>query len=164
MMQLQPMLCPRCGKPLSLEKHPHGGLWRCVQCSGVAVNLAVLRRHLEEQVARDFWLRAGKASVPSQKRCPSCSKPLREFVAVHEKQSLLLDLCRPCQLMWFDPGELETLPESKPAAPSAIDQQIALSKIQAEVATNAETDRTANYIEIGVNVVVLLLRLFLRVP
>ena len=52
MMQLQPMMCPRCGKPLNLEKHLHGGLWRCPQCSGVAANLTVLRRQLEEDVVR----------------------------------------------------------------------------------------------------------------
>ena len=166
MTQLQPMLCPRCGKPLRLEKDPHGALWRCPQCSGVAANLAVLRRHLEEDVARDFWRRASQASVPSGKHCPSCSKPLREFVAVHEKQSLRLDLCRPCQFMWFDPGELEVFPESKKpepsekATPSEIDQQIALAKLQAEGAIEQDADKFAYYVDVGLNVLMLLLRLF----
>lgn len=164
MTQLQPMLCPRCGKPLRLEKDPHGALWRCPQCSGVAANLAVLRRHLEEDVARDFWRRASQASVPSGKHCPSCSKPLREFVAVHEKQSLRLDLCRPCQFMWFDPGELETFPESKKAQPSEIDQQLALAQIRTDSEMNEgrndSMDKVAYYVEVGLTVIMALLRLF----
>jgi Zn-finger nucleic acid-binding protein len=157
MMSLQPMLCPRCSKPLKLEKCIHGGLWRCPQCSGVAANLAVLRKHLEEEVVRDFWRRAGQASVPSKRNCPSCSKPLREFVAAHEKQSLRLDLCRPCQLMWFDRGELETFPESKKVQRSDIDQQIALAQIESERAVNESKDKIGFYVQIGVDVLQALL-------
>lgn len=165
MMQLQPMVCPRCGKPLALEKHLHGGLWRCPQCSGVAANLAVLRRHLEEEVARDFWRRARQASVPSARRCPSCSQALREFVARHDQQSLRLDLCRPCQLMWFDRGELEVFPESKKVQPSEIDQQVALAQIQAGPAIDQglideEAGKFAYYVDVGLSVIPVLLRLF----
>jgi len=160
MMQLQPMLCPRCGKPLNLEKHLHGGLWRCPQCSGVAANLAVLRKHLEEEVARDFWRRALRASVPSKKACPSCSHPLGEFVAAHEQQSLRLDLCRRCQLMWFDRGELDVFPKAKKVQPSEIDQQIALAQMQAGPAMEEDANKFAYYVEVGLTVILALLRLF----
>lgn len=168
MMKMQSMLCPRCGKPLALEKHRHGGLWRCAECSGVAANLTVLRRHLEENVVRDFWRKAVDASAPSGNKCPSCSRPFREFVARHEDRSLCLDLCRQCQLMWFDPGELEAFPEStKPepppkARPSEIDQQLVLSRIQAESAMDEGADKLAIYVDVGLNVLMVLLRLFLR--
>jgi Zn-finger nucleic acid-binding protein len=160
MAEMRPMLCPRCGKALGLEKDPHGVLWRCPQCSGVAANLAVLRKHLEQDVAQDFWRRATRASVPSERRCPSCSKPLREFVAVHEKQSLRLDLCRPCQLMWFDPGELEVFPESKQVQPSEIDRQLALAKLQAEDDMRRDVDKVNYYVNVGLDVFSLLLRLY----
>ena len=160
-MQLQPMVCPRCGKPLNLEKHIHGGLWRCPQCFGVAANLAVLRRHLEEEVARDFWRRAGRASVPSKRRCPSCSQPLREFVATHEQQSLRLDLCQPCQLMWFDRGELEVFPKpQRKEQPSEIDQQIAMAQLQLESQAEENASKLAYYVEVGLTVIIALLRLF----
>jgi len=161
MVQLQPLLCPRCGKPLNLERHVRGGLWRCPQCSGVAANLAVLRRHLEEDVARDFWRRAGQASLPSKRHCPSCSKPLREFVAQHEQQSLHLDLCRPCQLMWFDRGELEAFPKpQRKEQPSQIDRQIVLAQMQAGSATEENVSKFAHYVEVGVEVILILFRLF----
>jgi Zn-finger nucleic acid-binding protein len=161
MAQLEPMLCPRCCKPLNLEKHIQGGLWRCPQCHGVAANLAVLRRRLEEEVARDFWLKAGRASVPSKRHCPSCSKPLREFVARHEKQSLHLDLCRPCQLMWFDRGEMEVFPKpQKKQPPSEIDQQLAMAQFQAESAAQENASKFAYYVEVGLTVILTLLRLF----
>lgn len=160
MMDLQPMMCPRCGKPLDLEQHPQGGLWRCPQCRGVAANMAVLRRHLEEEVARDFWHKATQASSPSQRHCPSCSQPLREFVATHEQRSLHLDLCRPCQLMWFDRGELEVFPKSKTAQPSEIDQQLALAQLRTEGAIEQDMDSFAYYLEVGLDVILALLRLF----
>jgi Zn-finger nucleic acid-binding protein len=167
MMKLQPMMCPRCKKPLSLEKHPLGGLWRCTECSGVAANLAVLHRHLEEDVARDFWRRASQASVPSKRHCPSCSKPLREFVATHEQQSLRLDLCRPCQLMWFDRGEMEVFPKSrKPqSSENATPSEIALPRIHTEprfgdFMMDENVGQFAYYVEVGLTVILALLRLF----
>jgi len=160
MVQPEPMLCPRCGQPLRWEKRPRGALWRCPRCAGVAANLAVLRRHLGEEVTRGFWRRANQASVPSCRVCPSCSQALREFVAFHEQQSLRLDLCRPCQLMWFDRGELEAFPESKQAPPTEIDRQIAIARVEAESAAEEETHRFASYVDVGLNVIMLLLRLF----
>lgn len=160
MAQLDPMLCPRCGKPLDLEKHIQGGLWRCPQCHGVAANLAVLHRHLEEDVARDFWRRAGQASVPSKRHCPSCSKPLREFVARHEKQSLHLDLCRPCQLMWFDRGELEVFPKpQRKEPPTEIDRQLAMAQLELESQARENANRLAYYVDVGIDVLLILLRL-----
>jgi len=160
------MMCPRCGKPLNLEKHPDGGLWRCPQCSGVAANLTVLRRQLEEDVVRDFWRKAVDASEPSPHKCPSCSRALREFVAHHEDQSLRLDLCRQCQLMWFDPGELEVFPKVKKARPTDIDQQIALAQMRVGSEMQASTNNGGTdinfYVEVGLAVIMALLRLFLR--
>jgi Zn-finger nucleic acid-binding protein len=165
-MKMQSMLCPRCGKPLTLEKHARGGLWQCAVCSGVAANLTVLRRHLEGDVVRDFWRKAVDASAPSGNKCPSCSRPFREFVARHEDRSLCLDLCRQCQLMWFDRGELEAFPRStapeRPEGPkpSEIGRQLALSRIEAEGAMHEDADKFAYYVEVGLNVIMVLLRLF----
>ncbi len=141
-------------------------------CSGVAANLTVLRKHLAEDVVRDFWRKAVDASTPSGNKCPSCSRPFREFVVRHEDRSLRLDLCRQCQLMWFDRGELEAFPESaapepprpKRALPPEIEQEFALEKFRAENAMNEEADKFANYVDVGLNVLMVLLRLFLRLP
>jgi Zn-finger nucleic acid-binding protein len=172
MIDIHSMQCPRCGKPLTLEKDPRGGMWRCAVCSGVAANLTVLRRHLEADVVRDFWRKAVDASTPSGNKCPSCSRPFREFVVRHEDRSLRLDLCRQCQLMWFDRGELETFPEStapepphpERPTPSEIDWQLALLRLKAKGAMNEDVDRFANYVDVGLNVLMVLLRLFLRLP
>ena len=99
--------------------------------------------------------------MPSRRHCPSCSQPLREFVATHEKQSLRLDLCRPCQLMWFDRGELEVFPKAKTVRPSEIDEQIALAQIQAASPIGEPLNPLPAYVEIGIDVLTLLLRLFL---
>jgi Zn-finger nucleic acid-binding protein len=113
------------------------------------------------EVANDFWRRAIRASVPSKRHCPSCSKPLTEFVARHEKQSLRLDLCRSCQLMWFDRGELEVFPKSqKKEQPSQIDQRIAMAQIQLESQAQEEASKFAYYVDVGLTVIIALLRLF----
>ena len=171
MIDIHSMQCPRCGKPLTLEKDPHGGMWRCAVCSGVAANLTVLRRHLAEDVVRDFWRKAVDASAPSGNKCPSCSRPFREFVARHENRSLRLDLCRQCQLMWFDRGELEAFPRSAAPEPpqpertrSEIAEDLILAKMRAQNETEEAADKFANYVDVGLSVLMVLLRLFLRLP
>ena len=39
-------------------------------------------------------------------RCPSCARAMN----VVPTDGVIIDMCRPCQLMWFDPGELDALP------------------------------------------------------
>ena len=92
---------------------PEGAFWKCATCSGMAANLAVLRKSLGAETVRQFWLKATKESTPSIRKCPSCAQRLREFATDLNAQRIRLDLCRGCQFMWFDRNELEAFPKAE---------------------------------------------------
>jgi Zn-finger nucleic acid-binding protein len=92
-MGMNDLMCPACQVPLSRAVTPEGALWRCETCSGLAANLAV--------------------SVPSSRKCPSCAQRLSEFTECVNDRRIRLDLCRSCQLMWFDKNELEAFPRGE---------------------------------------------------
>jgi len=126
------MLCPKCKIDLQKEKCLKGALWQCPQCRGVAANLAVLRKLLGQEVALRFW-REARASTPSHKPCPSCSQPLSAFTTPVDQATVTLDLCKRCQIIWFDKDELEAFPMEPVVLddwPSDVKQRLAIAKVQ----------------------------------
>jgi Zn-finger nucleic acid-binding protein len=109
------MQCPECQIDLQMDKSLKGVLWQCPQCAGVAANLAVLRKLLGREVALNFW-REGMSSTPSHRACPSCTQPLHVFACDVDHNQIELDLCKRCQILWFDKGELEAFPMEAMAA------------------------------------------------
>ena len=101
-----------------------GMLWLCETCAGVAVNVAVLRKYLDVKIVRKFWFKATHEGQPSDRKCPSCEQILNEFTVGEYNRKVQLDLCKMCQLIWFDRNELEMFQcaqkvdpaEKKPAA------------------------------------------------
>ncbi len=100
------MDCPRCGVPLVRSKEPPYHVWKCSRCEGQAVNVAVLRKEVAESFLQEAWHNAGRAIGRSSRRCPSCHQNL----ATVNVDDLEIELCRSCQLIWFDAGELDQVP------------------------------------------------------
>jgi Zn-finger nucleic acid-binding protein len=94
-----------------------GMLWRCDTCAGLAVNVAVLRKCLDTKIVREFWLRATNESQLSERKCPSCMQTLKEFTVGEYNRQVQLDLCKMCQLIWFDRNELEMFRDVKKERP-----------------------------------------------
>jgi len=92
---------------------PEGALWECETCSGAAVNVAVLRKYLSVEIVGDFWLKATTESAPSDRKCPSCAQMFKEFIVGEYNRKVKLDLCKRCQLIWFDRSELEMFPRAE---------------------------------------------------
>ena len=109
------MKCPECQIDLQMDKSLKGVLWQCTQCSGVAANLAVLRKLLGPDVALNFW-REAMSSTPANRPCPSCHQTLHAFKCDVDHNAIELDLCKRCQILWFDKGELEAFPMEAVAA------------------------------------------------
>lgn len=161
--------CPRCRTALRMDRKPDGAFWNCPHCTGSALNLAVLRRCLPPAQVKTFWRRlqtAAHASAP----CPSCARPLREFTLPVEAQTLTLDICKTCQIVWFDKGEFEALPERIVTAEvysPEVDQKLAQLKVQYQSDLNSQLDMEANRVDqwanMAIGIVHLLLRIALRV-
>ena len=88
-------------------------------------------------------------------KCPSCARLMVEVVLSEKDLSggahqLHLDVCRSCHFLWFDPSELEQIPEKLPPEPSLEDglpqevkEKLALKKI-AEIRDRAYEDEPSS--------------------
>jgi len=66
----------------------------------------MLRRGIRHDYLHDAWQRAIGAARSAGRRCPGCSAAT-DLVPTAGPE---FDVCRRCQLMWFDAGELDALP------------------------------------------------------
>ena len=71
----------------------------------------------DTKIVREFWLKATNESQLSERKCPSCMQKLKEFTVGEYNRQVRLDLCRMCQLIWFDRNELEMFPDVKKERP-----------------------------------------------
>ncbi len=127
------LICPVCQTALKPMPVVHAAIWQCTFCQGAMANLAVLRRYLRSDVVQSFWRKAITASAAADKKCPSCRQPLREFAVMQNEQTIILDMCRRCHLVWFDKGELDAFPKTKTEQlPPEVRRQLALIKVQSE--------------------------------
>jgi Zn-finger nucleic acid-binding protein len=104
--------CPTCHTALHVARDRSGAIWVCQECAGAAASLAVLRKRLKAGMAADFWRKVLDGSVASQRVCPSCGQSMRGFAMPLDGHTINLDLCKKCQFVWFDGGELEALPKA----------------------------------------------------
>lgn len=155
------MECPKCQTSLNPKRVADGSLWKCEICSGVAVNLAVLRKHLKNETVKKLWLEAITASTPSNRKCPCCVKMLKEFTVSRDDRQIHLDLCRTCQLMWFDRDELVAFPKAEKLPMPVMDESLAIAKIQHEAQLESEQSSAGNIYAQGMDILFLVLRSFL---
>ena len=155
------LICPKCKTLLSPAPSAKGMLWRCEACSGVAANVAVLRRYLKDDIVKGLWLKAITESTPSDRKCPCCLQMLKEFAAGTDNRRVRLDLCKNCQLMWFDKNELEAFPREEKVRRSDIEQSIAAAGIELEARLDKERSSAHNIASLGIDILFLIIRLLL---
>ncbi len=116
---MKPLDCPACAIALAERRAGRVLAFRCERCEGVAVTLAGLRSRHEGAALVEIWRRA---SLPTNARgCPACRAQMRVAdVPIAGEGPLELDLCKRCQLVWFDRDELARLP-LRPGAPPNVD-------------------------------------------
>jgi len=156
------LICPKCKTLLSPMRVAEGSLWKCEACSGVAANLAVLRKYLKDDTVRKLWLEAINGSTLSDRKCPCCVKKLKEFIVNRDNQQIHLDLCRMCQLIWFDKDELEAFPRAKKLPSPDMDENLALAKIGLEAELESEQSSAENIIAQVMEILFIIIRLFLK--
>jgi len=114
------LTCPRCDRAL-------GGLqraaWECDRCGGRAVMFPFLRDRLSAPRLRPLQRAFVGASLTSPLRCPSC----RHDMLGAEMNGVAIDVCRRCQLVWFDRGEAPE-PDRSPPRPHLRPSRVPLSE------------------------------------
>ena len=91
----------------------HAGAYRCQACEGHAVTYPVIREAMDRGRWQRLWRKVSANATATAKgtQCPGCSQPTAEI----EAEKLTIDSCKRCHLLWFDPGELQSLPTTRAA-------------------------------------------------
>ena len=138
-------VCPRCRRRLVRRRTEQGLFFVCPGCAGRAVSLSVVRRMGGRKPTRQLWQEANREEAPPGVGCPICHHPTAEVPLPVEGGDVPLDVCIGCQFVWFDPQELEKLPEApeppseeRPLPPEAR-EKIAVAEAEA-VAERAEPE------------------------
>ena len=158
-MKASDLTCPACRTQLILLATAEGALWKCETCSGMAANLAVVRKRISDKTVREFWLKATTESVPSNRQCPCCAQKLNEFTAGTGEQWFHLDLCKTCQLMWFDRNELEAFPREQKANFRDARLDFAVPAVGFDTQFDREAGRDASFANLCIDILSIIIRL-----
>ena len=124
-----PLVCATCGAELERVDVDHGVMWACRHCGGRAAGIGLLRRSVARDYANELWIAGIAADKRGSHRCPSCQTPMIQAPA----RVLNLDICKGCQLVWFDPGEFDAAQVTtlKPKVPLSQEDLEVLARKQA---------------------------------
>lgn len=112
------LVCPHCQESLIKNSTPHGFIWACTTCNGRAANINILKNQMPPQNYIKLLQDLTNGSGDLKNTCPSCTKKMIEEPILLQDEMLFIDICKPCNLIWFDDGEYESLqkvPIEKPA-------------------------------------------------
>ena len=141
--------CPSCGTELNRTAGKRGVVWLCVKCKGRAMNVSLLRQLVERTQFNRMWQMAWKAPQLSERLCPSCQRLMVETPVNPPPDPLVLDVCKPCQFVWFDPSEFEKMPAAPPPAappelPPEARKALALQKVR-QIAEASRRESTGSW-------------------
>jgi membrane associated rhomboid family serine protease len=86
-----------------------GIYFACDQCGGRAVTVPQVRRTIGEKLTQELLRKIRNATGACERGCPYCHKFMLQFY--WDDPPLQLEACKPCNLIWFDHQEFESLPE-----------------------------------------------------
>ncbi len=132
------MNCPICNQgELTEEFYEKKINFHCPNCSGRLMTVPALRSLCGDRKFVDIlWQTAKYGYSETGIVCPSCKKNMRKVTLPLCGAGIELDLCCSCQLIWFDPSELERIPlptpEKQKELPEKVRELMALRQVEAE--------------------------------
>lgn len=119
--------CPTCNVVLEAQKLGDIRLRKCASCSGLVISLPTVRKGLDEKAFKKIWQQLYTGNTDTGRPCPGCRNPLSEVEAEGQDGEILIDVCRSCQILWFDDKEFSSLPrvaaKAKPENPPENESQ-----------------------------------------
>jgi Zn-finger nucleic acid-binding protein len=106
----------------------------CAECNGAVVTTALLRRMVPKDRFNALWRAVRESVARGMRLCPTCKRRMQFVDArVTDDASVELDGCASCQLIWFDPAELERFsPEGMALRPIEKRRKTALDRLPVE--------------------------------
>ena len=112
--------CPSCNTVLEAQKLGDVRVWKCAPCSGLVVTIPTVRKGLDPKAFKKIWQKLYSAEPDTGRPCPGCRNPLSAVEADAQDAEILIDVCRSCQILWFDDKEFSSLPRVKPETESEV--------------------------------------------
>jgi membrane associated rhomboid family serine protease len=112
--------CPNCQRRQVRTEVARGAVWVCQNCGGRAATIATLRKHIDRDTVEHFWAHARRRKLAGSgtRACPACDRVMVEAPPLPDLPIPPLDVCKRCQIVWFDPQEYERMPP--PPAPEPV--------------------------------------------
>jgi len=101
------LACPNCRSRLARVVHEGGVVYACPKCDGRAVGVAPLARVAGGDFVKRLRYRTTGAAKGRQ--CPQCGRAMTVADFGQGRETVELDLCRSCHLVWFDPSEYDAV-------------------------------------------------------
>lgn len=99
--------CPHCGKSQLPPNRVSIDTWTCTHCYSGFVSIALLTNLIPKDLVAKIVAR--RLSYDSGRPCPMCKSPLELADVREEDRELTIDLCRTCNIVWFDAGRIVQL-------------------------------------------------------
>lgn len=155
-MSLRTPTCPSCTTALVLTTTGSLDAWSCPMMHGVAVTLNEAHGQLQNDEIAQIW-KSTRESSGGTRPCPICSLKMSSIeVAIDADEAAedeagdgpttgttWLDVCEPCQLLWFDTGEIEQFPADLPDAEPTL-QEVSAVAAMTEQFGNAYVEAVNN--------------------
>ena len=146
-------LCPGCKAELNKIIGERGIVWVCPQCKGRAVSVSVLRKSIDRAQFNRVWQTAWGESVRSERNCPACQRAMIEVPVNPPPDPLVLDVCKSCQFVWFDPSEFEKIPAppppvAQPELPPEARRILAEHKVKEMAERNRQRDSANEWLNV----------------
>ena len=128
--------CPSCNVQLNRNSSPLGIIWSCPKCMGNAFTISILRKTVPAHIVKDFWLKIKSQKYPEKRICPACKFAMSEIPIKQGNNSVYVDACKKCNLIWFDANEVESLPKieiSKEKIKEVSKTKEEIAKLQQEI-------------------------------
>jgi len=107
--------CPTCATRLAPVISHSFRSWHCPTCHGNAATVEAVGRVASRRATQRLWITVNHVTPrASRYPCPACRSTVRVASLQDGEHTLELDACRPCRLLWFEPGELPALNEFPP--------------------------------------------------
>ncbi len=102
--------CPRCGMfRIALEcSRETPGVWRCVECTGIAFERGALRKSLTDASGSSSGMTGGPVELVAQTSV-SCGRCRVAMTSIMVGGTLMIDRCGTCGLTWLDAGEFSAV-------------------------------------------------------
>lgn len=106
--------CPRCKTALTPDNvKDHGVMhnaWSCQSCEGFWISLEQLGEIESEERARiiEWRFLPPKDVQDAPLDCPQCGTKLEKVISTRDKH-VTMDVCRACQKVWLDKGEMDAI-------------------------------------------------------